>query len=277
MNSVPKGIVLMGPPGSGKSTMALETAVNRPVHVLDLDRKVRSAQRLQPLIESGDVTFWELTETLIEETVKQRIQNLAQNIKSVKKPLGWERFADMIDWLDTKEEAKKAGTWVVDSWTRAAEHAMRNILYWDDRAKSTPSDRDWGSFSTILGESIGILIDKAKSQGKDIIFIVHERPDEIPEDNAKVMRSKDAQGIVRREYIGPMAVKIVPSIAGGYAKNMGKEFEEVYGLKVVVDDRTSDVRWVCRVHPDGKRDLRTSFKVEAAEFECDFRKIWGVK
>ena len=60
-----RSCILMGPPGSGKTTMYVKTAPRRPLLVIDADRKLRSLPFVVPLIEKGDIFCWELDEALV--------------------------------------------------------------------------------------------------------------------------------------------------------------------------------------------------------------------
>lgn len=271
-----KSVLLIGPPGSGKTTMAALTAVRRPVHFLDIDRKIASMENVKPLIESNDVTFWELDEPLIEGGLKERARELGSSRKPAKSPLGWPKFSQQCEALDREAEAKRAGTWVVDSMTRLGEHLMRYILFSDEKGISTMSPRDWGAWLSIWQETVTILVDAAKQQDKDIIFTVHERVSEIPGPNTKIRYSYEGNQ-KQREYIGMLDVKIAASLGGQVGIQIGSYFEEVYGLSVELDEKSDMPKWVCRVVPDGRRDLRTSFKVSKAEFPPDFKIIWGGK
>ena len=267
-----KSAVLMGPPGSGKTTMACLTAVRTPVHVIDVDRKLSSMANLQGAFASGKLTSWEVEDPLVEETLGQRVAIVAKNQKSLKPPKGWLSFASMVDRLPTDPISKGAGTWFIDSLTRLAAHLDRSIAYQSGTAGQVFSPRDWGSFLKMLQETITILIDLARAHDKDIIFSVHERSSEIPGPNTKVMQ-KRVGDMIQREYIGVLDLKVIASIAGQFGNELGSYFEEVYGLAVRLNDNNMP-EWFCRVLPDGKRDLRTSFTVKQAEFPPDFLAIW---
>jgi hypothetical protein len=253
--------------------MIARTAINRPVHFIDIDRKISSMDNIRPLIEAGEVTFWELDAPLVEETLAIRATRLAKNEKPTREPAGWKRFAALVDDLDKKDEAKRAGTWAIDSLTQLGEHAKRMIIYTSGTGSAVMSMREWGLYKMLWAETITILRDEAKSQGKDVIFTVHERVSEVPLASTRVLRTADKSGNIQREYLGPMELKIAASIEGAFGIEIGTYFEEFYGLSVDVD-REGKPQWVCRVLPDGKRDLRTSFTVKEAEFAPDFREIW---
>lgn len=267
-----KTVTLLGPPGTGKTTMAGLTAVNRPVHFLDIDRKVRAMESLRGL---NDITTWELAETLSEDSLKSRVIRMAKGDKPQTAPQGWLKFAEMCDRIDKDEVSLRAGTWVVDSVTQLGPHLKNIILYHSGTGTSTMSPREWGYFLSMWSETITILRDAAIKHNKDLIVTVHERVSDIPNRTTKVVHEKDRAGVVQREFLGSMDMKISPSIDGQFGLLMASYFEEVYGLRV--DMEGGKPKWVCRVKPDGLRDLRTSFDVDREEFPPDFRVIWGAK
>jgi len=269
-----RSCILMGPPGSGKTTMYVKTAPRRPILVIDADRKLRSLPFVVPLIEKGDIFCWELDEALVEEKLSLRLKRFVANEKPLKEPKGWLKFAQFAEDLESKPEAKEAGTIVIDSLTLAFAHALRLITYWDDKGSATLSPRNWAGYLTMCQETISEFIDYSTRQDKDLIFTVHEKVGEIPTDTGKVIKRKGDGGIIEREYIGTMNVKVVPSIMGHFAYELAAYVQEFYALNVVLD-KDRKPKWVCRVMPDGSRDLRTSYDTKGeVEVEPDFRKIW---
>ena len=78
-------IALMGPPGSGKTTMACLTSPP-PVHVVDIDRKIRSMASLRRVVENGNLTYREVGETLTEDSMSQRLDALVKDEKAQRPP-----------------------------------------------------------------------------------------------------------------------------------------------------------------------------------------------
>mgnify|MGYP003394862832 CR=1 FL=1 len=266
-------ILLMGPPGTGKSKMACQTAIRRPVHVLDIDRKLKNMAWVKNLT---DVSWWELAEPLIRDKLASRVRLLSTNQNPDLEPKGWKTFCEYTDKIEQTKEFKDCGTLVIDSATTLGDHLARAILFLDANGTSTLSPRNWASYQAAWKEVVTVLRDECIRNEKDLIITVHERVSEIPGDStSKVMKHKDPKsGIVEREFIGTMDIKIATSINGQFGIEMPLHFEEVYGLYVEMEK--GNPVWKCRVQPDGRRDLRTSHNVSKAVFNPDFREIWGV-
>jgi hypothetical protein len=252
--------------------MILKTAIRRPLLGLDIDRKLKSMEIATPMIDKGDLFVWELTEPLTEEKLAQRLKRVANNEKPMKPPKGWPMFCNMAEKLETAEEAKKAQTIFIDSGTLLGAHLLRSILWEDPKGTATMSPREWAYYLMMWQEVMTEFLDFCRSNDKDFMITVHQKIGEIPTKDNKVIKTKGEGGVINREYIGAMSLKIVPSIQGQFANEIGMMVEEMYGLDVVMDG--DKPRWVCRVLPDGRRDLRTSYNVKEAEFAPDFAKIW---
>lgn len=264
-----KSVCLMGPPGSGKSSMIAKYATkNEPVHFVDIDRKVMSCGLLREF-----VTSWEVAEALSEDNLVERVKAMVENRKPKSAPMGWLQFAKLVDQLPKDPEAMRAKMWGIDSVTRLVDHLKRLLLHLDSRGAANLSPRNYGALLGMMEETTAQLIDVAKAHDKIIVVTVHERVSEIPGPNTKVMNTKDSQGNVQRDYIGPMDMKITPSIEGQFSQKMLSYFDEAYALYVeMVNGKPV---WKCRVMPDGMRDLRTTAPVAGRmDFPCDFREIW---
>lgn len=274
-----KTCALIGPPGCGKTTMAALTCIQKPSHVVDWDRKALTMSNLQDAIKRGDVTVKEIDEPLMEGSLVARAMSLATNMKAPKAPQGWTAFARYVDHIMDDPPAKAAGTWIIDSYTRMGAHLDRHLAYVSDNSRGNMRPQDWKAYLMMMQEATTVLIDIARSAGKDIIFTIHERQSELPGPNTKVIKKKGESGIVEREYLGALDLRIAGSVQGQFGTEFGSYFEEVYALRVELDSNQRP-RWICRVQPDSIRDLRTTFthrdvKGEIiTEFPCDFTKIW---
>ncbi len=270
-NMTPKTVLLQGEPGSGKSLMAGLTAIHKPVHIVDIDRKIKSAGWAQPALTSGALTTWELSEPYNEINLKSRIGQLVSNSKPSSQPKGWSMFAEYMYSLPTTPEGKAAGTWVIDSLTLLNEHLKAHIMFLAGRGKY--SWDQWNALKIGWLDTISYLRDSAKEHGKDLIFTVHERAGEIPGDRTSgVKYSTDAAGNRVREVIGTQDLRVWASIDGATGQLIGATMDEYYLLYLDVESKVPT--WKCRVRPAGRRNLRTSFIVKQDEFEPDFREIW---
>lgn len=293
-------VALMGPGGGGKSTMAGETAVRRPVHFVDIDRKVRSTARFHPFIMNGDITYKEIGESITEGNLNRRLQALIESydkdktevVQAAKPPMGWTNFANYAGSMEEDPQAKAAGTIVLDSGTQLQPHLRAHIQYQNKKSKYVFDD--WAIYGQIWSETISAFVDYCltcqtckkihqmkqeydhANNDKDLIFILHERISEKPTESTRKVTIRVEKGVRQREYVGDMNVLIAGSIDGSFGLNFGTFFTDVYALKVRVDGNQVP-KWICRVLPDGQRDLRCSYDVKGfAEWEPDFRQIWGV-
>ena len=273
---------LMGPYGSGKTTMAVKTALKKPVHVCDIDRKISDTAEFEPLINRKELTFWELDDTLSEDRLGGRMTSLLESKKSDRPPKGWTKFAAYCDRLDNDLVAKTAGTLVFDSYTVLALHMRTHMQYLSGKTKLIWDS--WVSWGQMWKETTSILIDYAKQNDKDLIVTLHERDKELSGDNTKgVIIKRDMSGNPVKDYIGQMDIHVVGSIDGQFGIDFGAMFTDVYSLRVDVNDRTTVPTWMCRVHPDGRRNLRCSAKqqfkdnVLVSEFPPNFHTIFGIR
>lgn len=288
-------IALMGPPGVGKTEMAALTSPKKPVHIIDIDRKVRSMARLRHAIERGELTYKEIGETLTEDSMKGRLDALVKDEKGQRPPKGWTNFANYMGGVENNDVAKKAGTIVIDSYTQLGLHMKAHIQFLKGKSKFVWDD--WNIWKIMWTEATTILVDyvlstavdgcrikqeetacEHGSSNKDLVITIHERVSERPSPTTeKVTVKAGEKGDRQKIYIGDMDVLIAGSIDGAFGLEFGSYFTDVYALRVDVD-RDKKPTWRCRVHPDGQRDLRCSFDTKGVtEFEPDFEQIWGLK
>lgn len=276
MTDKPKSVLLIGPPGTGKTDMMCRTAIHQPVHVLDIDRKIGSSARLEPLIKAGTLTYVEIAESMLEDDLTSRFRAIAKSKAPLKEPQGWLRLAEAYYQFPKTEEGKRAGTWGLDSATFAGEHFKSFICYHAQKSKFTFDQ--WSAYLSGWRDTISFMRDLARENGKDLMITVHERFKETPGDRVTGVtqhRVVTATGeTMSREFRGQMDPKVVASIDGQFGLEVGASFDEVYALSVEMDN--DKPKWVCRVRPDGLRNLRTSFQVTQDEYEPDFRQIWKV-
>lgn len=267
-----KTVILQGEPGTGKTLMACRTAVNKPVHVVDIDRKLAGAGWAQALIERGEVTYWELSEPFDEENIKARMETLIANTKPRRAPMGLTKFAEYMYQLPDTPAGKAAGTWVIDSATILNNHVMTHIAYLAGHSKFQFDN--WAALQQWWISTVSFLRDIAKEHNKDLIFTVHERVGEKAGDRTSgVKYETDAKGNRQRVLQGTQELRIWASISGAFGEMFGAQADEYYHLYTDMDSNKNPV-WHCRVHPDGVRSLRTSYVHSKAVHAPDFREIW---
>lgn len=272
----PKTVCLQGEPGSGKSRMACLTAIHKPVHVIDIDRKVESAAWAEEAIEKGELTYWELKEPIDESNIRARIASLVSKDKPNVMPRGWAMLSELIYKLATDPISMKAGTWFLDSLTLGNEHLKTHIMWLAGRSKYAWDQ--WNALKIGWMGTFSVVRDLAKENGKDLIVSVHERTVGEPGDRTtgvktEVIASKDEGISTARIFQGVQDVKVWASIDGAFGELIGAQTDEYYWLCVDTSNKDKPV-WKCRVWPDGRRNLRTSFNATQAEFAPDFRVIW---
>jgi len=271
----------MSPFGGGKTTMIVKTAPKRPIHMLDIDRKVSNMVEFKPYLDKGELTVWELSDTLNEDRLGGRMTALLESAKALMPPKGWTNFCKYCDKLDNDPIAKEAGTLAIDSYTVLALHMKTHMQFLSGKSKLVWDA--WSAWGQMWKETTSILIDYANQNGKDLIVTLHERVSEKPGDKTKsVIIKRDEKGQQQKDYTGQMDIKIAGSIEGQFGIDFGAMFTDVYALRVDVNENTGIPKWVCRVHPDGRRDLRCSAKQQfdvnhnlVSEFEPDYGKIFG--
>lgn len=280
--STSRTIVLQGDPGGGKSRMGALTAIRKPVHVIDVDRKIASAGWAADAINKGELTYWELNEALDDSNLISRIKGLGSDLKKSApsiSPKGWPAFADLCYDLVKKPEGIAAGTWMLDSATLANEHAKMMLMHSAGRSKFTFDQ--WTSLKMVWMQTLSFLRDIARENDKDLIITVHERTKEEAGDRVtgiklEPMAQPDGGTALQKTYVGQMDVEVWASIDGAFGQLLGAQCDEYYHLYVDATNKDKP-EWRCRVWPDGRRSLRTSFMVDKAVHNPNFAEIWRNK
>lgn len=281
MKARPKTICLQGDPGSGKSQMAASIMdvlpQNETVHFVDIDRKILSAAWAEPFIEKGRLTVWELTEPIDKTNFAARISSLVKGDRPPVMPQGWTKFGE---YFNAHEDPawKACGACVIDSATILNEHLKTHIMYLANRSKFTFDQ--WAALKSGWMDTLSALRDLHREHGKHLIVTVHERDKGQPGDKStgiktEIVRSTESvstQNVVQ----GIQDIKVWASIDGAFGDLIGAQMDEYYHLYInLVDGDVDKPQWLCRVKPDGKRSLRTSFNVDKSVFRPRFKDIWG--
>lgn len=269
-----KTVCLQGDAGGGKSKMAT-TAPQQPVHFADIDRKILSAGWAQPLLDSGQVTVWELEEPVDKANFNARVASLTKNSKPLVPPQGWTLFGEYFN-AHNDPNWVKAGTVVIDSATVLNEHLKTHIQFLAGIGKFEWDH--WNALKKSWMDTLSALRDLHRAHGKDLILTVHERDKSEPGDKVTGVKTeatfKPSTGTTYTEvYQGTKDYKVWASIDGAFGNLIGVQMDEYYHLYVDTSDRENPI-WRCRVKPDGMRNLRTSFNVDKAVYEPDFKAIW---
>ena len=239
--------LLVGPPGSGKTTMSLTAP--KPVLFLDVDNKLHKMVNAEEYIKKGEVIQWAIDEPLTEVTLSRMASfdpGPASKV-TVPRPKGYIQLAEMIDKLVETGcviDDKKIATVVLDSYTSMNEHLKRLLM-----AANSTSTMTLPLYGTAL-TNFETLNNTMLRLPANIIFICHESVD------------KD-------ELTGKISFR--PLIDGSMKEKIGKDFEEVYYLeKTVMGDK---VKFEALTLGNSMKSCRTS-RVLPAKVEPDFGKIY---
>lgn len=276
----PRTTCLQGEPGAGKSKMAIETCINPPVYCMDIDRKMRSAAWAQKHLASGRLHVWELSEPIDASNMQSRLMGLTKELTTkgpTIRPRGFPMWGEQWYRLTDVYREVKFGTVLVDSLTVLNEHMKSMIMYDAGRSKFTFDQ--WNALKIGWMDSFGVMRDTCIENGWDLIVTVHERIKEEPGDRTTGIKLetnvniRTGESSIQKIPQGTQEVKVWASIDGAFGDLIGALCDEYYHLYVDNPDKDNPV-WRCRVKPDGRRSLRTSFEVRQSVFDPDFRKIW---
>ena len=278
-NPSPKTICLQGDPGVGKSRMSCLTAIHKPVYVMDIDRKLRSAAWAQAGLASGDIICWELREPVDDSNIRSRILSLTTAITQqgpTIRPKGFVAWSEQFYKIPEVAKEYKIGTVAVQSLTLLNEH-MKSMIMFDAKRSKFTFDQ-WSALKIGWMDTFSVMRDICMENNLDLIVEVHERvvgePGEKTTGVEIIEVASKSEGIsTQRIYKGTQDISILASIDGQFGSLIGAQTDEYYHLFVDASDKDHP-QWRCRVWPDGRRNLRTSFSVKQAVFAPDFREIW---
>lgn len=253
-------ILEYGKAGSGKSTLAASmTKLGYTVHFLDIDRKLAHMKNLEPLIQSGKITFKEVESKLMESSLRKKATN--PKIALAVQPKG---YLEIVDYIDKLVEQKEAGlpppadVFVLDSLTSGIEHFKRLIMHMDPPRPKTTGQMpklEFDHWSTLLAnlEELFTTLQYLHGWFKHIIVICHERQD------------------FERQGDDLILTGILPAIEGSMRDKVGKYFDEVYN--VAARQVGKEIHYEVLTRPINKYMARTSRELPAWS-EADFSLIF---
>lgn len=246
-------ILLYGKPGVGKTTMAASmTKLNKQVHFIDVDLKLDRQVNLQPLIQSGLITFDPIRHPLTEATLTQRAKFIGVPAREVankdqsllKQPKGFfavtdliDKYAESIESISRHQDASGL-VLCLDSITSVVEHFDRLVFHLAKRRKFTFDE--WGELLLNLEEMFSKLQTMTPTPFEHVIVTAHEMQEKEKVEGSEEMKLGD----------------IKPLIKGQFRDKIMKFFEEAYYLQVkqVGTERIYE----CRTAPYGPISARTS-------------------
>lgn len=249
--------LLIGPPGSGKTTAAASLAKKGVVAVIDFDYKLHKMENLKSVLRTPEnpkgnliqipinhplstIGLRALSTTKLEQGGKQDSQT----------PQGYLKFVEIMEKIQKDNyqwEGEKLFGLVLDSYTSMQEHLKRLLL--SANSKMTMTLALYGPMLTNLEEVNNTFI----RMPIHTILIAHEKAE------------KD-------DLLGKIFIK--PLVEGQMDNKMAKDFEEVYWMTKTISGAgiTTKADYKMLTVGDSMRSGRTSRNLDAV-IEPDFSKI----
>ena len=242
--------LLIARPGGGKTTAACSG--RKPVYLIDVDKKAREMQNLQPMIKSGDIIVHDIKSKLVAGRLSDRALNPEKPIKE--QPEGYIEIIDLLnDIIEGEHEpSKDAKTIVLDSLTRTVEHLKRLLIYHRGKGKfgkKDEGDMNWPSWGSYLSNLEELFTGVGYIEDKDFICTAHLKVDSERDPLTDVEVIHGYRALVD----GQMREKLA-----GY-------FNEVYYVEREWNLKKHEMSFKLRTKGSNKYDARTSLTLD--EFE----------